>query len=79
MVFYDGKDRTRRRVGNEGEERVIESFSLFKNGIEPSWEDDGNIRGGEWWIRKQVQPGMLDRWWENLVSPRPDMVPPVRL
>jgi hypothetical protein len=66
-VFYDGKERMRRRVGKEGEERIIESFALFKNGIEPSWEDDGNIRGGEWWIRRQVQPGMLDRWWENLV------------
>ena len=65
-VFSEGK--MRRRVGKEGEERVIESFALFKSGIEPSWEDDSNIRGGEWVIRKQPQPVVLDRWWENLVS-----------
>ena len=66
-VFYDGRNRFKQRVGKEGEERSIESFSLFKNNVEPSWEDDANIRGGEWWMRKPVQPANLDRWWNNLV------------
>jgi len=69
-VFYDGKSREKRRVGKEGEERAIECFSLFKKDIEPTWEDDSNIRGGEWVVRKVVQPGVLDKWWENLVSPK---------
>lgn len=66
-VFYDCKNRELKRVGKDGEERCIESFSLFKKDIEPSWEDDGNIRGGEWWFRKAVQPAVLDKWWNNLV------------
>jgi len=67
QVFYDGKNREKRLVGKTGEERVIESFSMFKKDIEPSWEDDGNIRGGEWWIRKVLPPAVLDKLWENLV------------
>jgi hypothetical protein len=67
-VFYDGMKREKRRVGKDGEERAIECFSLFKKDIEPSWEDDSNIRGGEWWLRKAVQPGQLDSLWQNLVS-----------
>jgi hypothetical protein len=56
-----------KKVGKDGEERCIESFSLFKKDIEPSWEDDGNIRGGEWWFRKPVPAAVLDKWWEILV------------
>jgi len=64
-VFYNGK--TRKRVGPPGEDRTIESFSLFKDGIAAEWEDPANIRGGEWWLRKRMKPEVLDRYWENLV------------
>uniref|UniRef100_A0A7S2CL47 Eukaryotic translation initiation factor 4E n=1 Tax=Florenciella parvula TaxID=236787 RepID=A0A7S2CL47_9STRA len=64
-VFYDGKSR--KRVGPPGDDRVIESFSLFKQGIEVEWEDPANIRGGEWWIRKSLKTDVLDRYWNNLV------------
>lgn len=64
-VFYDGK--TRKRVGAVGEERTIESFSLFKDGVDVAWEDPANIRGGEWVIRKSMKPHELNTYWENLV------------
>lgn len=59
-VFYNSAARTKVRVGRENDERTIESFSLFKTGIEPSWEDDSNVKGGEWWMRKALPPGQLD-------------------
>lgn len=68
-VFYDGKSR--KRVGQPPQDRIIESFSLFKRGIAPEWEDKENINGGEWNLRKQGrnpdEAGLLDEWWENLV------------
>jgi translation initiation factor 4E len=64
----DPKTKEKRLVGKEGEERAIECFSLFKKGIEPSWEDDANIRGGEFWMRKPIaNAAVLDKWWNNLV------------
>lgn len=67
-MFLDPKLREKRHVGKDGEERVIDCFSLFKKGIEPSWEDDANIRGGEFWMRKSINNGaLLDKWWNNLV------------
>jgi hypothetical protein len=54
-------------VGTDQDSRTLESLSIFKTGIEPSWEDAANIRGGEWWMRKAVTPGVLDQWWTNIV------------
>lgn len=69
QVFYDGKSR--KRVGAPPQDRYIESFSLFKKGIAPEWEDKENINGGEWNLRKQGRGpdeyAMLDEWWDNLV------------
>lgn len=65
-VFYDGK--AAKRVGKAGEERVIESFSLFKEGIAPEWEDSANISGGEWNLRtNRSMVAGIDDWWQNLV------------
>jgi len=66
-VFYDSKLREKRPVGTDQDSRVLESLSLFKAGVEPSWEDAANIRGGEWWMRKAVTPAVLDNWWTNIV------------
>ncbi|XP_062250560.1 eukaryotic translation initiation factor 4E-1A [Platichthys flesus] len=40
-------------------------YSLFKDGIEPMWEDDRNRRGGRWLITlsKQQRRADLDRFW----------------
>mmetsp|Transcript_24630 Transcript_24630/g.76937 ORF Transcript_24630/g.76937 Transcript_24630/m.76937 type:complete len:218 (-) Transcript_24630:41-694(-) len=67
-VFYDGK--ARKRVGAPPGDRFIESFSLFKEGISPEWEDAANSSGGEWNLRKSGrggESGVVDEWWQNLV------------
>ncbi|XP_057706306.1 eukaryotic translation initiation factor 4E-1A-like isoform X2 [Corythoichthys intestinalis] len=40
-------------------------YSLFKDGIEPMWEDKRNRRGGRWLITlsKQQRKADLDRFW----------------
>ncbi|XP_015825977.2 eukaryotic translation initiation factor 4eb isoform X2 [Nothobranchius furzeri] len=40
-------------------------YSLFKDGIEPMWEDERNKRGGRWLITltKQQRRQDLDRFW----------------
>uniref|UniRef100_A0A3Q2C8N6 Eukaryotic translation initiation factor 4ea n=1 Tax=Cyprinodon variegatus TaxID=28743 RepID=A0A3Q2C8N6_CYPVA len=40
-------------------------YSLFKDGIEPMWEDERNRRGGRWLITlsKQQRKTDLDRFW----------------
>ena len=69
-VFYDGK-AGKKRVGKPPDDRQIESFSLFKDGISPEWEDSANMSGGEWNLRKSSRDGrdspMIDDWWQNIV------------
>ncbi|XP_057234507.1 eukaryotic translation initiation factor 4E type 1B isoform X1 [Malurus melanocephalus] len=45
-------------------------YSLFKDGIEPMWEDSQNKRGGRWLITlaKQQRHTELDRFWLETVS-----------
>ena len=40
-------------------------YSLFKDGIEPMWEDEKNKRGGRWLItlNKQQRRSDLHRFW----------------
>uniref|UniRef100_A0A674C465 Eukaryotic translation initiation factor 4ea n=1 Tax=Salmo trutta TaxID=8032 RepID=A0A674C465_SALTR len=40
-------------------------YSLFKDGVEPMWEDERNKRGGRWLITlsKQQRRADLDRFW----------------
>ncbi|NWW46434.1 IF4E factor, partial [Pedionomus torquatus] len=44
-------------------------YSLFKDGIEPMWEDEKNKRGGRWLItlNKQQRRSDLDRFWLETV------------
>ncbi|XP_040539008.1 eukaryotic translation initiation factor 4E type 1B isoform X7 [Gallus gallus] len=44
-------------------------YSLFKDGIEPMWEDNQNKRGGRWLITlaKQQRHTELDRFWLETV------------
>ncbi|XP_068182004.1 eukaryotic translation initiation factor 4E-1A-like isoform X1 [Antennarius striatus] len=44
-------------------------YSLFKDGIEPMWEDERNRRGGRWLITlsKQQRRSDLDRFWLETV------------
>uniref|UniRef100_A0A3B3HG83 Eukaryotic translation initiation factor 4ea n=1 Tax=Oryzias latipes TaxID=8090 RepID=A0A3B3HG83_ORYLA len=45
-------------------------YSLFKDGIEPMWEDERNRRGGRWLITlsKQQRKMDLDRFWLETVQ-----------
>jgi len=54
-IFYDGK--TKKRFSN----RIVESFSLFKKGIKPEWEDPANRAGAEWFCRRPFTPAQLVR------------------
>mmetsp|Transcript_39591 Transcript_39591/g.61845 ORF Transcript_39591/g.61845 Transcript_39591/m.61845 type:complete len:190 (+) Transcript_39591:76-645(+) len=60
-VFFDGQ--TKKKVGD----RQVESLSIFKKGISPEWEDPANQSGGEWTCRKNLDPNVLNTYWENLV------------
>nr|XP_019940242.1 PREDICTED: eukaryotic translation initiation factor 4E-like [Paralichthys olivaceus] len=44
-------------------------YSLFKDGIEPMWEDERNKRGGRWLmtLTKQMRRLDLDRFWLETV------------
>lgn len=48
-------------------DRQVSSFSIFKKGIRPEWEDKANTNGGEWFCRKRMDPKQLDEFWLNLV------------
>jgi len=39
------------------------TYSVFKKGIEPKWEDPSNEKGGKWTAVIGKQKGLLDRMW----------------
>jgi len=44
------------------------NYHLFKDGVEPKWEDDENKKGGKWLVTcKASSKEMLDKWWLWLV------------
>ena len=45
--IYDGTSK--RKFVN----RTVQSFSLFKDGITPEWEDVANAAGGEWCFKQR--------------------------
>lgn len=49
------------------------TYYLFKEGIEPKWEDAKNLKGGCWTApvpTKGDPKKTLDAWWLNSVSGR---------
>ena len=58
-IFYDGKTKKKFK------DRTVESFSLFKKGIKPEWEDKMNRDGAEWFCRKAFLLPQLDDFWAN--------------
>ena len=59
--FYDGQ--TRRTFNN----RVIEGLSVFREGVEPKWEDEMNENGGEFYFNRGMHLDTLDDYWEQIV------------
>jgi translation initiation factor 4E len=43
------------------------SYNLFKEGIEPKWEDPSNAKGGKWTLIIQKTKGLLDKLWLWLI------------
>jgi translation initiation factor 4E len=43
----------------------VSDYHIFKKGIRPVWEDEGNKRGGKWIVR--LKKGVADRYWEDLL------------
>jgi len=39
------------------------NYNLFKQGIQPKWEDAANEKGGKWTINIRKERGLLDRCW----------------
>lgn len=60
-ILFDGQ--CRRKFVN----RTVESFSVFKSGIKPEWEDPANATGGEWFIRKRLPSPVVDATWDKLI------------
>ena len=47
--------------------RQVEGLSVFREGVEPKWEDPKNEDGGEWYFRKGIQAEKFDMYWEEAV------------
>jgi hypothetical protein len=47
--------------------RSIKAYSMFRGGLEPTWEDPINASGGEIACRCHLEPAVLDELWEALV------------
>jgi len=60
-VIFDGVSK--RKFVN----RTVQSFSVFKAGIKPEWEDSENSKGGEWFIRKRLNPEVVNDLWDHLL------------
>ena len=61
--FFFAPKRSRGLVGG----RSVVSYSIFREGISPKWEDPVAYEGGEWRIRRFKNLMELDDVWENVV------------
>ena len=61
--FFYSQKRNRGLVGG----RSVVSYSIFREGISPKWEDPVAHDGGEWRIRRFKNLLELDDVWENIV------------
>jgi translation initiation factor 4E len=55
-------------IKTPGQLQPSATFYLFKEGIEPKWEDPKNFNGGSWTanVPNRSKP-LLDAWWLNTV------------
>lgn len=49
--------------------RIVDAVMVFRDGVEPAWEDAANADGGhfQFLFKGNTQPGQLDEHWNNLV------------
>eukprot|EP00929_Paragymnodinium_shiwhaense_P040137 TRINITY_DN20980_c0_g1_i1.p2 TRINITY_DN20980_c0_g1~~TRINITY_DN20980_c0_g1_i1.p2 ORF type:complete len:244 (+),score=55.04 TRINITY_DN20980_c0_g1_i1:186-917(+) len=57
------------RTGQNNQTHTIEAFMIFKQGIQPEWEDQANAKGGHFQLTlKATTPsGQVDEYWNNIV------------
>lgn len=53
------------QLGVQGQQ--IKAFSIFRGGVEPTWEDPVNAVGGEIFCRCHLETDVLDEMWLTLV------------
>jgi len=42
-------------------------YSIFKEGIQPMWEDPRNLKGGRWVFSAPPRSNNLDKWWMEML------------
>ena len=57
------KDETTKYIND----KYIHSWSIFREGIEPAWEDERNINGGEVNLRSFSSMEEIDKLWEHCI------------
>lgn len=62
--FHNGRNH-RTFQNKDGTKRHVNSFSVFRKGIHPSWEDDVNRSGGDFTFKKFRDMKKLDEIWEE--------------
>ena len=72
ILFYNGITKATIydidiSLGSDNE-REISSVCLFRDGIEPKWEDPKNTKGGEIAIRKFNSFAEMDKFWTILTT-----------
>ena len=65
--FYNEKDRTIPVHPINGEEKRVNGFSLFGQGIRPEWEDEINANGGSFKLDFKAPSHVVQQVWEKLV------------
>ncbi|KAL8446068.1 hypothetical protein Emed_005247 [Eimeria media] len=58
------------RQDNNGRSHVVDALMIFREGVQPMWEDPQNASGGHFEYRItpfQTKAGQLDEYWNNLV------------
>lgn len=57
------------REDENGVTHVVDALMIFKEGIQPMWEDPVNLEGGhfEYRLRPTCSGGQIDEYWNNLV------------
>jgi hypothetical protein len=54
---------------SENSFKKIDTICLFRDEIHPSWEDDNNKDGGQYYFMVfDCEPSLIDKLWINLIS-----------
>lgn len=66
-IFYDGYNKKYLKMN--GTRLDPNAFSFFEKGVKPTWDDEKNINGAEWSIRKfNGLKDISDMWKTSLVD-----------